>query len=100
MGDNFWKYYRKHLKSEHWRKLKLSVMGAADFKCQCCGERAETVHHCSYDAATMSGKRRRNLIAICHRCHRRGHRWRDGSKRRLSEANAAIRGMVKARAND
>ncbi len=62
--------YEAYLRSALWRSIRARVLG----KCICCGRKGNTVHHASYDAATMRGERVDTLLCVCRGCHRQAER--------------------------
>ena len=77
--------------SPSWKQLRKQVLEMDKYECQRCNEqgrysRATTVHHVNYvknhpELALeiyymWQGKRKRNLLSLCHDCHEEihGHR--------------------------
>lgn len=73
--------YETYLKSAIWKRIRNRVF-ARSSACMCCGQRADVVHHRSYDMETLSGSTLSRLVPICDGCH---HLIEfDGDKKRLS----------------
>lgn len=91
------KLYRFY-KTEEWLELRDYVMALAHCECELCRDagiysRATTVHHInevkrrpdlalSLYYTDRDGQRKRNLIAICDRCHNKEHGRFQGSKKK------------------
>ncbi|MDO4285242.1 MAG: HNH endonuclease [Eubacteriales bacterium] len=80
-----------------WKKLRREVLEADRYECQQCKRRgiyrrATTVHHINYVKKhpelalekyyEWQGKKKRNLISLCHECHEEVHGYR--KKKRIS----------------
>jgi hypothetical protein len=63
--------YHVYLLSEPWRKRRDGAMERAGWRCERCGERAEHVHHRSYER--VFEERPEDLEAVCGACHRHEH---------------------------
>ncbi|CAI3673487.1 5-methylcytosine-specific restriction enzyme A [Clostridium neonatale] len=65
--------YTKYLMSKHWKKTRAKAVKRADYKCQLCGTRKDTlnVHHNSYE--NLYHEKKSDLIVLCRRCHARHH---------------------------
>lgn len=83
--------YDKYLESALWKKIRLQVLQKQNYKCSVCGERANQVHHCSYNENNLSGKNLNSLVAVCRDCHYLAEFDYDGRKKSLSDANDLIR---------
>ena len=96
---------RAFYESKEWRRLRKEILKLDRYECQCCKEKgkytkANTVHHVNHIkkhpelAFDMyytddNGKRKRNLISVCHDCHEtvchpERLRWRE-AKKKLNE---------------
>lgn len=65
--------YSEKLKDPRWQKKRLKVMGAADFKCQMCGDAEETlhVHHVNYRKGAKPWEYElHELRCFCEVCHK------------------------------
>ena len=71
--SEFWKKYR----DPRWQRRRLEIMQTADFACQHCGDKSETlnVHHKAYtkgadpwDYADLE------LMCLCETCHEEWHK--------------------------
>lgn len=76
---------RAFYESKEWRRLRKEILKLDKHECQCCKERgrytrANTVHHVNHIKkhpelafdkyyTDDDGKRKRNLISVCHDCH-------------------------------
>ena len=59
-----------------WQKKWLEVMQAADFKCQCCGQKEEqlNVHHINYDKTKkLWDYPTYKFRCLCKSCHEKQH---------------------------
>ena len=74
-----------------WKKVRAAVLNMDKHECQMCKakgvyRRADTVHHVNYVKKhpelalevwfDWKGKRKRNLISLCHSCHEEVHGYR------------------------
>lgn len=88
--------------SGKWKQLRAQVLAMDRYECQLCKSRgryakATTVHHVNYVKQhpelaleiwyEWRGKRKRNLISLCHDCHEEvhGYRKKDLDKPLLTE---------------
>jgi len=62
--------YKEYLESYAWKALK-QVKLSEQPDCECCGERATTVHHLSYERRWS--EREEDIVSICERCHHECH---------------------------
>jgi len=69
--------YKAFYNSKDWRTLRLVKLQQSGYKCECCGEIAEDVHHI-IPIDTPEGWARRlditNLMCLCVRCHNKQHK--------------------------
>lgn len=72
--------YQEYLDSDLWNEIRQRVLKFANYKCRCCGKKAECVHHSSYSIAVLKGKNLKKLIALCNDCHKNGEFEKDNSK--------------------
>jgi len=76
----WWKEYRRYLQSDPWKRVSKSVLVRDKYICRECGGRATQVHHLRYTDAHRNRDFRRqprkNLVALCARCHQAKHRRR------------------------
>lgn len=70
--------YAEYLRSDLWNSIRARVLRRDGNRCQCCGARAECVHHRNYSGATLSGSRLDGLLALCGGCHESIHRGSGG----------------------
>lgn len=76
---------------EKWKRVRKEVLKMDKYECQLCKNRgkytkANTVHHVNHlknspDKAleiwySIGGKKKRNLISLCHQCHDEVHGYR------------------------
>lgn len=61
---------RTYWNSRQWKTIRRRVLERDSYSCTCCGKRAETVHHRSYDREVLSGKRDADLVSLCGSCHK------------------------------
>lgn len=67
-NDEFWAQY----KHPNWQRKRLEVMAAADYKCQCCGDREAQlqVHHKLYIRGHAPWEYElHQLECLCEQCH-------------------------------
>lgn len=79
-----------------WKALRKEVLRIDKYECQMCKSRgnytrATTVHHVNYVKQhpemalemwyTFRGKKKRNLISLCHDCHEEVHGYRKKEKK-------------------
>lgn len=80
--------------SQQWKQLRKQVLQLDRYECQLCKKhgkytRATTVHHVNYVKKhpelaleiyyLWQGKRKRNLLSLCHDCHEEVHGHRKKS---------------------
>lgn len=65
--------YQLYLNSKHWKRTRLKAMKRAEWKCQLCGTRKDTlqVHHNCYK--NLYWERKSDLIVLCRKCHAKHH---------------------------
>jgi len=81
-GD-WWYWYDRYLASRRWKMLRDQVTARDDETCQECG----TCHYPILQAHHLPGaykpwwwyalrlpERKKNLVTLCRRCHRRAHK--------------------------
>jgi len=64
--------YWEQLKDPRWQKMRLEVMGRADFKCEQCGDGSNTlnVHHSHYEKGCAPWEYPpESLHCLCEKCH-------------------------------
>jgi hypothetical protein len=75
-------FFEKY-KHPNWQKKRLEVMEAANFECQHCGEKNETlnVHHLSYKKGRDPWEYdKAELMCLCEGCHESMHEMEDRLK--------------------
>lgn len=83
-----------------WKILRQKILKEDKFECQICKSkgryaRATTVHHVNYVKKhpelslepyyEWGGKKKRNLISLCHDCHEEVHGYRRPERKEISE---------------
>ncbi|WP_425154692.1 HNH endonuclease [Candidatus Palauibacter sp.] len=66
---------RGFYRSAGWRLARVSYLRSAGYRCERCGERANTVHHRDPAGADLDPS---NLEALCPGCHNRAHPEKGG----------------------
>ncbi len=61
---------RTYLNSRQWKIIRRRVLERDSYSCTCCGKRAESVHHRSYDREVLNGQRDSDLVSMCGTCHK------------------------------
>lgn len=61
--------YRDYLNGDLWARIRGGVLNRAKFKCSCCGNEANQVHHQKYTRENLSGASIKFMVAICGTCH-------------------------------
>jgi len=64
--------YRSRLQDPRWQKKRLAVLQRADFTCECCGRKDETlhVHHLIYDRGGNPWDAQDDFLeCLCATCH-------------------------------
>ena len=82
--------YAEQLKHPNWQRKRLEVLGAADFKCSCCGDSNSmlNVHHKQYIKGRKAWEYEVNeLQALCDSCHRKEHENMDLINLIISSSN-------------
>ena len=72
------KSYSEKLKSPKWQKKRLEVLEKADWKCECCGDKEETlhVHHTFYEKGREVWEYDKDdLSCLCSNCHEKTHQF-------------------------
>lgn len=85
-----------------WEKVRLDALKLDKFECQHCKAKgkytkATTVHHVNHVKQhpelalslwyeDREGKRRRNLVSLCHDCHEKEHSYRKKNEKNLFTA--------------
>lgn len=82
--------YGVYLTSLRWEKIRKEVFAIKGHNCLLCGERANQIHHSSYDQKTLLGKSIEALWPICGVCHSKIERDINNSKRTVLEANKSL----------
>lgn len=64
--------YSEYLKSPKWAQIRARVWARDSYKCQCCSEKAECVHHRKYSKHILNGETScfHFLISLCNSCHK------------------------------
>jgi 5-methylcytosine-specific restriction endonuclease McrA len=65
--------YAEYLRTAHWQRQRALALDQAGHTCDLCGrpDRLE-VHHRTYERVGF--ERQRDLIVLCHDCHRDHHK--------------------------
>jgi len=64
--------YKKYLKSEEWRQLRIDLYDFRGSKCEKCGSTKNLqVHHKHY--SNIFNEEPEDLIVLCSRCHAETH---------------------------
>lgn len=69
--ENWWRKYRRYLKSAEWQVKRALAMLSANGVCEMrgCGKPATEVHHKTY--ARLGHEWLDDLMAVCRACHER-----------------------------
>ena len=74
------KQQRFRLDSDAYRKLHRSILERDHWRCQVCGALTSLeVHHLIF-RGRLGNDNERNLITVCHKCHREIHQSNPKSK--------------------
>lgn len=78
----WWQSYSDYLQSPQWKAKRELILKRDNYTCQAClKNRANQVHHKSYEFVDFTGKEPCfDLIAICEECHVRLHKIRNQRK--------------------
>ena len=69
-GQKQW--YRLYLKTAYWQRLRMKILGRAEYKCQQCSSKdGLSVHHKSYQR--LGHEENGDLICLCIKCHNAEH---------------------------
>lgn len=63
--------YDSYLQSKYWKAKANYTRQRHGNRCAICGNRADAVHHLTYERVYMEDER--DLIAICDECHKFAH---------------------------
>ena len=74
-----WRERQRLLATRRWKRLRLQVLDAANWRCSKCGNYGNEVHHVRREASLFWTPS--NLRPLCTRCHIRLHQ----NERRESE---------------
>lgn len=77
--------YGEYLQSPLWAGIRKRVFSSQGTHCRLCKRQAEVVHHLRYTKDVMQGDNLRQLVPLCHGCHRQVEFDCD-SKRSVEEA--------------
>jgi 5-methylcytosine-specific restriction endonuclease McrA len=80
------KSYGEKLLDPRWQRKRLEILLAADFTCEACGSKTETlqVHHGYYEKGRMPwGYDNESLLCLCDKCHKERQLLEDKIKRCL-----------------
>lgn len=71
--------YEQKLKHPKWQKKRLEVLERADWKCQVCGDKEETlhVHHLVYSKGEPWDAPMETLECLCGTCHENREQFND-----------------------
>ncbi len=72
--------YGDYLKSPLWKVIREAKL-AVDERCECCGDKAQQVHHLEYKRTVLTGKERHKLVSVCEPCHVKIEFTSEGQKR-------------------
>ena len=72
--------YHVYLQSEDWMKLRRRVLERDEYKCHLCGNRANRVHHLSYQ--NIYNEDLDDLVGVCEGCHQGIHDWQKATKQK------------------
>lgn len=89
--------YDEYLKTDLWKGIRKKVLVRDGRSCRCCGAKALTAHHTSYDFEVLMGRRNDDLVSICRPCHEQVHFDESGVKVTLDEANRRMRRIMSFR---
>lgn len=71
--------YSEYIKSPYWKEQRQYSLSFFKNKCALCNNKAETVHHRSYEFKGV--KEDENLVALCWTCHNLFHQNFEYSKK-------------------
>lgn len=63
--------YQLYLQSDAWQDKRRRVLERDRHKCRVCGEKADNVHHLTYDR--VYDESLFDLVALCRNCHEEYH---------------------------
>jgi hypothetical protein len=89
--------YRSYQNSKLWKSIRQKVLERSSGRCECCGTRAEEVHHRDYRQRVLRGDDLLPLVSVCSRCHERIHYDHKSGKKYDSwnDAEAALANMYR-----
>lgn len=71
--------YNNHIHSDVWKALRKQILDRDNYMCVDCGDRATSVHHCSYsNIGTVLEKN--DCISLCKKCHDERENEKDDDK--------------------
>lgn len=80
--------YQRYLKSDHWRKFKLTILASRGQRCeQCRSVQKIQIHHLTY--IRLGAELPSDVKVLCEACHQKAHdifqpkrpKWISGLKR-------------------
>lgn len=64
--------YREYLQTEHWQRLRITMLKRSRFHCQLCNAKGKlVVHHRTYER--RGEELLQDLIVLCDPCHKKHH---------------------------
>ena len=61
--------YEKYRGTSDWKEIRKRILKRDKRLCQLCGNKAQCMHHISYDEPVILGERDEDLISLCNPCH-------------------------------
>lgn len=90
--------YQDYLRSPLWAGIRTAKLEATP-RCECCGDKAQQVHHMTYTRSVLDGKRPHQLVCVCESCHVKIEFAEDGSKRSFEAGMKKAKRMLKKAGN-
>ena len=91
------KTYSEQYRSPKWQKKRLEVLSAADFQCQDCGSKENTlnVHHVIYHKGReVWNYTNDELMVLCEKCHETRHRLQSAMMVSMKRFNTPVLNQV------
>jgi hypothetical protein len=85
--------YWQKLQDPRWQRKRLEIMQRADFRCECCGEDAETlnVHHGYYEKGKQPWEyESETLWCLCVHCHETNQQHLTEAQRQLAQMHPSF----------
>ena len=88
--------YRDYLHSSAWKAIRGAKLAVCP-RCEICGDKAQCVHHQSYNKKTLVGLNEKGLVSLCNSCHKKAEFGPDGKMRGFERTKRWVKKKVRRR---